>query len=101
MKAVALATLLSAVALAESPDGGIVDVETARILTPSGQLLDVDGGAWLSTDTLLRVARDRERLRAENEELKRVPPPPSVPWVVVAFVAGVALGGVVGAVLVR
>jgi hypothetical protein len=81
--------LALAVVLAQSPT--VVDVDRASLVARDGGIIEVAGGAWLSTDQTLMLSRERARLKAENEALRSVPP--STTLIVVFFVIGLAVGG--------
>lgn len=82
---------------AEAQDGGpraVVEVRTGQLVTVDGALLEVQGGAYLPTETLLATASELAKLRAENEALKSTPA--LGPWqLVAAALAGVVVGGAV------
>lgn len=87
-RALALLLLLSLPAHAQSA----LDVRRATVELQDGSRLEVVEGCWLSTDRCLSAARELERLRAENESLRR----PAAPSVVAASVVVALLLGAVG-----
>lgn len=78
-----LAALLVFAFSAHAADGGVqltpeeaacprvVDVERARITQPDGGVVDVVGGGWLRTDTLIEAARRDVKHTAEVTELEQ------------------------------
>ncbi len=100
MTAALLALLLSQdVPLVEgTPDAGCVtiDVERARLLQQDGGVVAVTDGAWMSTDELVRQARAKRDLRAQNDYLEAHAV--DVPFRMIA--AGVLFGVVAGATAV-
>lgn len=71
----------------------VIGVERASI-TPSsaGAAVEVTGGCWLSEKRCVLTAAEIERLRAENESLRREAGDTSFAAVVVALAVGIGAG---------
>lgn len=90
-------------ALARAQDAGverelfIIPVKEAGIITPSGQLYEVDGGVYLDNTASFVVARELSQLRAENRTLKETPVMTQSPSTPVGILVALAVGFVCGA----
>lgn len=90
---VLLASISSA--RAESPPAGaeVVSVERASVVpTGSSAAVEVAGGCWLSERRCVLTAQEIERLRAENESLRRQAGDKPFKAVVVALLLGLGAG---------
>lgn len=87
----AIALTLSTAARGAEPQ--VLDVERAEVHLPSGEQIKVEGGCWLSTERCVLTAREIERLRKENAELRESAGEFPTAAVVVALAVGVFAGG--------
>ncbi|QSQ17170.1 hypothetical protein [Myxococcus landrumensis] len=68
-----------------------ISVERAQLIPDgAGAAVEVEGGCWLSERRCIRTAAELQRLRAENESLRRQAG--DVPFVVVAVALVLGLG---------
>lgn len=84
-------------------DGGVelVDVERALLLTPAGDELGVDRGAWLSDESLLQAAREHAELAERNRYLEAHAGDVPYRWLLGTAVVCVVLGAAAGFVVAR
>lgn len=91
-----VATLLMLALPAYADDAPtVLDVETAIITTPTGEVVTIRDGCWLDTRRCIAAGKALAGDDAEKEELRKAVP--SVPWMLVAFGVGLVVGGAVGA----
>ncbi|RJS14606.1 hypothetical protein DRW03_34575 [Corallococcus sp. H22C18031201] len=77
----------------------VISVERARLFPDGGAaVVEVEGGCWLSERRCIRTAAELERLRAENEALRRQAGDVSLSVAVVALIVGLGAGFVVARV---
>lgn len=96
LRAVALLLVLCTLPARAEPDAGVrlvVDVERAELVTPDGGVLHVRGGCYLDDSACLETARELASLRAEVATLRGNPIVAGLPAVVVSFVAGLLVAG--------
>lgn len=87
---VAAALVLASQARAQDADADVVEVREARIATPANEILDVQGGVYLSPAGSAQIAR---KLVSQEQEVKSLKAEKLHPAVVVA----IALGGAIAA----
>lgn len=87
-------TLVSSLAAAQPR---VIDVETAAVVQPDGGIVSVTGGAWISDERLTHVSGELVRLRTENAELKKAPPPVTGTGILIAVIVGLVVGAGLGA----
>ncbi|MFN3077369.1 MAG: hypothetical protein ABT940_10895 [Alphaproteobacteria bacterium] len=85
---IALALVVSLTARAQEAD--VIEVREARIATPANEILDVQGGIYLSPSGSSQIAR---KIVSQEQEIKTLKAENVHPIVVVA----IALGGAIAA----
>lgn len=91
MRAIALALVISLTAQAQEAD--VVEVREARIATPANEILDVQGGIYLSPAGSASVAK---KIVSQEQQLKTLEAERQHPLVMVAIAVAVALGAGAG-----
>lgn len=86
----AAALVLAGTARAQEADPDVVEVAEARIATPAREILDVQGGIYLSPSGSSQIAR---KIVSQEQEIKTLKAEKVHPIVVVA----IALGGAIAA----
>jgi hypothetical protein len=83
----------------ELPPGRLVyQVKAGAFRGFDDRLVEVSGGVYLPPETLMAVATELSRMRAENAELKKSP---GIATALVIALCGVVVGGVATAVVLR